>query len=256
MTNTPMTGPHEPNRGQPAAGWYPDGATPGVLRWWNGASWTEHTHDLGQTSAGGAPVVPDYAAASSPAAGHAAVSYPAAGYSTGYPSTAAAPALTPAASPYTPFAWIIALLPVLTIISFASWDLSPFVAAVVQQSSVRTGTGTAGMNPAIYADLGPGYAISVVIGWLVVAVTVVLAYLDYRRLGRAGFARRFYWAFSFLLGFGAIVYLIGRSVVVRSQVGRGMTVMWVYIALWVVSFIVVITKVVLAFAAAAPLMQR
>jgi hypothetical protein len=55
------------------AGWYPDAATPGVLRWWDGAAWTAHT-----ALAGGSPERP----------------------------------LLPADRPiYSPFIWVIALLP-------------------------------------------------------------------------------------------------------------------------------------------------
>ncbi len=97
----------------------------------------------------------------------------------------------------------------------------------------------------------PGYLILVGSGWVMYIATVVLAYFDYRALGQRGFTRRFHWAWSFLSG---LVYLIGRTVIVRSQLKRGMLVLWVYIGLTVVIFIVTIVKFIAAFSAVAPLL--
>jgi hypothetical protein len=37
----------------PAAGWFPDPSDPAWLRWWDGAQWTEHLHQVGgQAQAG------------------------------------------------------------------------------------------------------------------------------------------------------------------------------------------------------------
>jgi hypothetical protein len=76
------------SRPMPAAGWYPDGVTPGVARWFNGSEWTEQTTPL-----------PD---AAGPAAGRSAAARPAEGGAVAGGAVAAA-AVEPA-SPVAPAA--------------------------------------------------------------------------------------------------------------------------------------------------------
>src|SRR5206468_9638315 len=56
---------------------------------------------------------------------------------------------------------------------------------------------------------------------------VVLAFLDRRILLRRGIVRPFHWVWSVL----PLVYLIGRSVVLRRRVGRGSAPLWVSLLL-------------------------
>ena len=57
------------------------------------------------------------------------------------------------------------------------------------------------------------------IGWVIYLVSVLLAYFDWKRLGRDGYVRPFHWAWAFL---SAPVYIIGRSVIVKRRSGRGL----------------------------------
>ncbi|NUT59412.1 MAG: DUF2510 domain-containing protein [Agromyces sp.] len=75
--------------------------------------------------------------------------------------------------------------------------------------------------------LDPWYLGSVVVGWVAYGATVLLAYFDYAALSRLGYGRRFHWAWTFL---SSLVYVIGRSVLVRRQAGRGSAPM--HVAIW------------------------
>jgi hypothetical protein len=70
---------------------------------------------------------------------------------------------------------------------------------------------------------------------------VLLAWLDHRTLRARGLERPFSWAWALL---GALVYLVGRSVVVHRRVGGSAAPLWLYLGLTVLGSIVAVIVVV------------
>jgi hypothetical protein len=183
--------------------------------------------------------VPDASAAPAgapaPAAAAGAASAPA-------PADTVSSATAPrSAGLYTGYIWAIVLLPLLSVIALGFFDLRGYMLRSVSISTDRTSP-LAGM--ALLTD--PGYLAMVGIGWVVYAATVVLAFLDWRALQHAALVRPFHWAWAFL---GGWVYVIGRSVVVKTRTGRGLLPIWVMIAVVVIGIIVVVVKMVDAVSA-------
>jgi hypothetical protein len=173
------------------------------LRWWDGTRWTDYSHTLGVDS--GQPL--------------------------------RAPAGT---SPYTPWIWIFALLPLLQLAEiplFAAFYSSLFRAGFQNSSALIT------------AEYGPnsGYWAIQGISFLLYGIYVALGLLDYRVLRSRGVPHPFHWAWSFL---GGIVYIIGRTVVVRRRTGAGMAPMWVNIVALIIAVVGSVAAVLPALSAA------
>jgi hypothetical protein len=96
-------------------------------------------------------------------------------------------------------------------------------------------SGFASPDAVIRATFGPSYFAILGLGLLQLALVVVFAALDWRGLKANGVPRPFHWAFAFLSG--GVVYIIGRSVVLRRRTGGGLGPLWLYIALYVVILI-------------------
>jgi hypothetical protein len=138
---------------------------------------------------------------------------------------------------YGPLIWVLAVLPLLS--AATVWlmriDASSLAAYVKANEQLRAtgGTPTTVFNP--YSMLGPGYTVAVMLGLLLHATLIVLAYRDRQYLSRLGVLHPFHWAWAFL---GAIVYVIGRSVVVRKVAApRGLAPMWAAIATYGVGLV-------------------
>ena len=183
----------------PAAGWYPDPAGSPLQRWWDGAAWTERTYDP-ISAASAAPVHPDV------------------------------PAGTRVS---TPWIWIIALLPLLSLLGVLLVDYRQYMEDTF---ALQTDPGGFAGLP---ASFGQVLGLSA-LGWLVYALSVLFAFLDWRALKKRGVTAPFHWAWAFLF---VIPYVIGRAVVLKRR-GRSYFVpMWVYLAIYVITLVVSIVKV-------------
>lgn len=92
----------------------------------------------------------------------------------------------------------------------------------------------------------PTYFLLIASGWIVAGLLVVVGWLDRRVLLAAGVPNPFHWAWSFL---GSIVYVIGRSVVVKRRTGQGLAPLWVFVALEGATFVLGFVVIAIALSA-------
>jgi hypothetical protein len=206
--------------GLPVAGWYPDPAGSGRAQWWNGSSWTDDFSAAPvQALQASRPATPRSAGAAN-APGSYAQGSP---YANAVPYSGAPDALTAPAgtSPYTPYIWVLALLPLVDIVM------------TLIRSLAFEETLSQAMDPDA-PIFRPDDVAQMAIGLLVLVVAILVIVLDYRALKRAGVPQPFHWAWGFFMLIGAPVYMIGRSVVARRRTGSGLAPMWVNIALMVI----------------------
>lgn len=222
----------------PPPGWYPEPSGAEGQRWWDGSRWTEYATPLAAP-----PVQPEQPV--QPQYGEYAPVHPVQPqyeYAPGQPQVGATGAAQPVpygsepvstVSPDTPtdtvWVWLIAVLPVLSVLPLFFWDWRSFV-----ESSMSVTSTLSPMEQVLGPYTDPSYIVLSVAGYLVYGLCVWFAYLDRAELRRRGFARPFHWAWAFLM---SLVYVIGRVVVVKRQVGRGTAPMWVAIAVYVASIV-------------------
>ena len=177
------------------AGWHPDPSGSGGQRYWDGTAWTEHTAPLQAPG----------------------------GYGSGGIQQ---PALAEGVRVNTVWAWLIALLPLLSLLSFLVWNIRAYL-----EASLHAATDPGAATAALFT---PGYALALLIALVVYAGSIVCAVLDHRALTGIGVVRPFHWAWQFL----PPVYIIGRAVVLHRRVHRGTGPLWVFIAVYVIVFVV------------------
>ncbi|RIJ52004.1 DUF2510 domain-containing protein [Clavibacter lycopersici] len=250
------------------AGWYADPAGSDRLRWWDGTRWTDHLadapaaagaaassssgqQDSGHGSAsqqGAAPAGHVPPAAAPPAYGQQAPAQPyaqqpysqqpyaQAGYAQQQYTPATPPPQVPATtSPYTWAIWVLAALPVVSIVLALNIDYRGAL-----DMSAR------GPRP----DALVAQALSSLVQIFVWGGSVALAYVDWRDLTRRGIVRPFHWAWAFIPVVGG-VYLIGRSIIVRRRIegapANALSPIWLWVGLNVIVAFISIVKFVEAF---------
>jgi len=119
--------------------------------------------------------------------------------------------------------WLVAALPLLAIASLFAIDFRGYMQSLMG-GDIRGAMST----------IGVGYVIALALSWISWGAVALFAYFDWRALREAGVVRPFHWAWAFLAG---MVYLIGRTVILRKVSSRGFGPLWAGIAVYVLVFI-------------------
>jgi len=188
------------------AGWYPDPAGSPLQRWWDGSHWSETT----QPAPAANPYAPMQGQGYGATQPYGSVQpYNASGSYYG----AQAQHAPEGTNPTTPWAWVIALWPLLGLVSTGvSAALGAYGPSVLGARSSSFGDETLVI-----------YAIAFV-GWV---GFIAVAFFDYRELVNRMVPSPFHWLFAIIPL--PIIYVIGRSVVVYSRTRRGLAPLFVWI---------------------------
>jgi len=213
----------------PPPGWYPEPSGAEGQRWWDGTRWTDYATPLAPPPQ---PVQPQYGAYAQPQPQYGAYVQPPQPQYGAYaspqqpaPYGSASQTVAAGTPTDTVWIWLIIFLPLLGVVPLVLIDWH----RVMELSMAAQNSLDPAAQLAVYSD--PWYIVSSLSGWVILALVVLFAYLDRRELLRRGFAQPFHWAWAFFAFVSILVYVIGRSVVVKRRSGRGMAPMWVAIAL-------------------------
>lgn len=146
----------------------------------------------------------------------------------------------------TPWIWLIVLLPLATLIplGFVNWG-GMFDYDFNDPTSVYTSQ--------LAVFLSPGYITAIVLSPVVYGLNALFAYLDWKQLGKNGVPRPFHFAWVFL---SSLVYVIGRSVVVKRRTGQGFAPFWAAMATLLIGLIFGIYLMIAMFSGMSEMMWR
>ncbi|MCS0499678.1 DUF2510 domain-containing protein [Protaetiibacter mangrovi] len=150
----------------------------------------------------------------------------------GVAQPATRPALPEGTRVDTVWVWLVALLTLVSSIPIFFFDMTGYMRAVFEAEY----SGDTSQLTSAMAGYLAFFAIYGVLGWVVYGFLVFSAFRDYKHLVSVGVERPFHWAFAFIPY--AIVYLIGRHVVLRKVTRTAGWPLWAHIGSYVVLIIV------------------
>ena len=187
------------------AGWYADPSGAPQQRWWDGIQWSATT----QPNPAPVPAQP-YLPMAAPGGYGATVPYTPGGQNF---------SLASGVNPNTPQVWAIAVVPLLV-----------FVELLIL---LAMGELTVDLVMSPTSDMSTVNGADAILRFVAYVLVIVLAAVDSQQLARRGVDRPFHWAWAFL----GMVYIIGRTVVVRRRTGRGLAPLFVWIGCLLASYI-------------------